>query len=153
MKARIRHRPRKAGVIAWLRLARVYQKLERAGMEHLRCWGLSVPQFDVLAHVSVAEGLTQQELATARLTTKGNLSQLLDHMERDGLVERRRDGRVKRVYLTERGRRLADEVIPEHETAIAGWMCGLEPEEGEVLLRVLRKLDRALPGLDDAAPG
>ncbi len=67
-EARTRHRPRRAGVVAWLRLARVYQKLERAGMEHLRCWGLSVPQFDILAHVSAAEGLTQQELATARLT-------------------------------------------------------------------------------------
>src|SRR6266700_5329657 len=94
----LRHRPRSVGVLVWLRLVRVHQKIERAAMEHLRRWEVSVPQFDVLAHVGAAEGITQQELAAARLTTKGNLSQLLDHMERDGIVRRERAGRVTRIW-------------------------------------------------------
>jgi DNA-binding MarR family transcriptional regulator len=139
-----RRRPRSAGVLAWLRLARVYQKLDRVAMEHLRAWNLSVPQFDILAHVGASEGLTQQELAAARLTTKGNLSQLLDHMERAGLVRRERDGRVKRISLTEAGRRLFAEVVPAHEAVIEAQFCALAPEETAALLRLLRTLDHRL---------
>ncbi len=142
-----RHRPRTAAVLAWLRLARVYQKIERCAMEHLRRWHLSVPQFDILAHVGAAEGITQQELAAARLTTKGNLSQLLDHMERDGLVRRVRDGRVKRIYLTDAGRRLFAEAVPAHEAVITAQFCALAAEDQDRLLGLLRTLDHALrPG-------
>lgn len=140
-------RPRDVGVVAWLRLARVYQKVERAAMEHLRRWDLSVSQFDILAHVGAGEGLTQQELAAARLTTKGNLSQLLDHMERDGLIERVRDGRMKRICLTDAGRRLFTEVVPAHEAMIATRFATLSREDQAMLLRLLRTLDHALkPG-------
>src|SRR5207302_5379989 len=96
LRPSLRHRPRSVGVLGWLRLVRVHQKVERIAMEHLRQWKISVPQFDILAHVGAAEGITQQELAAARLTTKGNLSQILDHMERDGIVRREREGHVKR---------------------------------------------------------
>ena len=144
MQTAPRHRPRGPGVLAWLRLSRVYQKVERVAMEHLRPWDLSVPQFDILAHVGATEGLTQQELAAARLTTKGNCSQLLDHMERCGLIQRVRDGRVKRVYLTEAGRRLFAEVVPAHEAVIAAQFAALSPEITERLLGSLRLLDHAL---------
>jgi DNA-binding MarR family transcriptional regulator len=139
-----RHRPRRLGVLAWLRLARVHQKVERVAMEHLRPWDLSVPQFDILAHVGATEGLTQQDLAAARLTTKGNLSQLLDHMEQRGLVRRVRDGRVKRVSLTEAGRRLFADVVPAHEAVIAAQFSAVSPEDTERLLAALRSLDHAL---------
>ncbi len=137
-------RPRSAGVLVWLRLARVHQKVERTAMEHLRHWQLSVPQFDVLAHVGASEGITQQELAAARLTTKGNLSQLLDHMEASGLVQREREGRAKRIRLTEAGRKLFDEVVPAHEQLIAAQLCALAPADQQRLLALLRTLDRAL---------
>ncbi|MGH2584636.1 MAG: MarR family winged helix-turn-helix transcriptional regulator [Dehalococcoidia bacterium] len=132
-------------MLVWLRLMRVHQKVDRVAMEHLRRWGLSVPCFDILAHLGAAEGITQQELAAARLTTKGNLSQLLDHMERDGLVQRVRDGRVKRIYLTEAGRRLFAEVVPAHEALIAAQFRTLPPEDLDRLLGLLRTLDHALP--------
>lgn len=133
--------------MAWLRLARVHQKVERVAMAHLRRWELSVPQFDVLAHVGAAEGITQQELAAARLTTKGNLSQLLDHMEQSGLVRRERDGRVKRIRLSQAGRKLFDEVVPAHEAVIREQFCALAPADLQRLLSLLRTLDHALkPG-------
>jgi DNA-binding MarR family transcriptional regulator len=127
-----------------LRLVRVYQKVERIAMEHLRRWNLSGPQFDILAHLGAAEGITQQELAAARLTTKGNLSQLLDHMERDGIVRRVRDGHAKRLWLTDAGRQLFAEVVPAHEALITTQLCALAPEDQDQLLRLLRTLDHAL---------
>src|ERR671932_2526202 len=84
---------RSPGLVAWLRLARVFQKVQRAESNQLRCWRLSPAQFDVLAHVGASEGLTQQRLADALLVTKGNVCQILDKMERDGLLVRRPSGR------------------------------------------------------------
>lgn len=138
------HRPRSIEVLAWLRLVRVHQKVERSATEHLRRWQLSVPQFDILAHVGAAEGITQHALAAARLTTKGNLSQLLDHMQRDGIVRRVRDGRVKRIWLTDAGRQLFEEVVPAHEAFIRAQLCALAPADQAQLLGLLRTLDRAL---------
>jgi len=140
----LRHRPRDVAVLAWLRLVRVHQKVERAAIEHLRHWNVSGPQFDIITHVGAADGITQQELAAARLTTKGNLSQLLDHLERDGLVQRVRDGHAKRVHLTETGLRLFAEVVPDHEALIAAQFCALAPADQGRLLDLLRSLDHAL---------
>ena len=72
---------RRPDLLSWLRLMRVYQKVDRASAEHLRGWGLSVAQFDVLARVGSRAGIKQQEVADSLLVTKGNVCQLLDRME------------------------------------------------------------------------
>ena len=135
---------RRPGLLAWLRLARVFQKVERDSGEHLRGWDLSVAQFDVLAHVGAGEGMTQRELADALLVTKGNVCQLLDRMEDRGLISRRQEGRAKRLFLTDAGRRLFAEVVPAHEAVIAEQFSVLSEGEQERLHELLRKIDKAL---------
>lgn len=135
---------RSPAVLAWLRLVRVFQKVDRASVESLRCRQLNPAQLDVLAHVGAAEGLTQQELADSLLVTKSNVCQLLDRMEKSGWIVRREDGRANRLHLTEAGRKQFDEVIPAHEGLIAKQFAALSPEEQVQLLTLLRKVDRAL---------
>ena len=135
---------RRPGLLAWLRLARIFQKVERNSGEHLRGWDLNVAQFDVLAHVGASEGMTQQELADSLLVTKGNVCQLLDRMEGRGWISRRQRGRTNRLFLTDAGRRLFDEVVPAHEALIARRFSALALEEQDRLHELLRKLDTAL---------
>ena len=135
---------RRPGLLAWLRLARIFQKVERNSGEHLRGWDLNVAQFDVLAHVGASEGMTQQELADSLLVTKGNVCQLLDRMEGRGWISRRQQGRANRLFLTDAGRRLFDEVVPAHEALIAGRFSVLSEGEQVRLHELLRKLDKAL---------
>src|SRR6478672_9479919 len=116
-------------VLAWLRLMRVFQKVSQASEQQFRELGLNVAQFDVLAQVGAAEGLTQQEVADALLVTKSNVCQLLDRMERAGLVERRAAGRANRLYLTPTGRRLFVLTVPAHERLIAEQLSALSPTE------------------------
>src|SRR3712207_2017511 len=73
-------------LLAWMSLARVFQRVERDSGERLKGWDLNVAQFDVLAHVGASEGMTQQELADSLLVTKGNVCQLLDRMEGRGWI-------------------------------------------------------------------
>ncbi len=135
---------RTPGLLAWLRLARVFQKVDRAASESLRCRQLSPAQVDVLAKVGSSEGISQQELANAMLVTKGNVCQLLDKMEGSGLLERRPDGRVNRLFLTEQGRRVHDEVVPRHDAMLAAYFDSLDGEEQKQLLRILRQVDRGM---------
>jgi DNA-binding MarR family transcriptional regulator len=133
-------------VVAWMRLARVYQKIDRRSAEAFRAAGLSTAQFDVLAQVGAREGCTQQELADRLLVTKGNVSQLIDKMEERGWIERRPDGRGRGnlLFLTAEGERLRGIAVPEQECRITGLFRGLSATERDQLSQLLRKLDRTL---------
>jgi len=135
---------RTPSLLAWLRLVRVFQKVDRASTDSLRCRQLSPAQLDVLAKVGSSEGISQQELADALLVTKGNVCQLLDKMETSGLLERRPDRRVNRLFLTSQGRAVYDEVVPRHDELLAQQFRSLSAADQRELLRLLRHLDHAL---------
>src|SRR5215472_11702566 len=135
---------RAPGLLAWMRLARVFQQVDRAASESLRCRQLSPAQVDVLAKVGSSEGISQQELANALLVTKGNVCQLLDKMEGSGLLERRPDGRVNRLFLTDQGRRVHDEVVPTHDAMLAEHFGSLTQQETRQLSRLLRQIDHTM---------
>jgi DNA-binding MarR family transcriptional regulator len=131
-------------IVTWLRLLRVYQKIDRRSAITMKAMGLSVSRFDVLNHAGVHEGRSQQELADSLLVTKGNITQLLDAMETDGLVCRQKIGRTNRVYLTDRGRSLRLASLSDHEARITSEFSVLTDDELETLVLLLRKVDRHL---------
>ena len=135
---------RSIAIPAWLRLARVFQKVDRATVDLLRQWDLSVAQFDVLAQVGNAEGLTQQQLADRLLVTKGNVCQLLDRMEERGLLIRQQEGRANHLYLTDRGKDIRAEALPAQERLIEGIFAELPRAQQTALLTSLRRLDHTL---------
>lgn len=137
---------RDPALLAWLRLARVFQKVDRSTATFLRQWDLSVAQFDILAQLAAGEGMTQQELADRLLVTKGNISQLLARMEARGLLHRHPHGRALCLSLTPAGRELAARVVPVQEERVASRFAALSPDEQRQLLALLRKLDHALTG-------
>jgi DNA-binding MarR family transcriptional regulator len=134
---------RRLGVALWGRLARFYERQLRLAGGHLRAWDLSVAQFDVLAQVGAHEGMTQLDLAERLLVTQGNITQLLDKLERRGLLRRCPEGRLKRLVLTEAGRRLRDAVVPAQERFQAQQFAPLSLAERHQLLVLLRKLQHA----------
>jgi len=140
-----RARTRRA-VAAWLRLAR-FVAVQHAGLgARLRTPRLSLAQFDIIAQIGAAEGLTQKELADRLVVTQGNVTHLLQKLEKRRLVVRPPSGRCNRVQLTASGRRLRDALVPSQERAIAGLFAALSDKELETLSRLLRKLVRVEPG-------
>jgi DNA-binding MarR family transcriptional regulator len=135
---------RQPAVLAWLRLARVFQKIDTRSERFFRANKLNTAQFDVLAKVGAASGMTQQDLADALLVTKGNISQLLSKMEQDGLITRRQEGRTNCLSLTERGQAVFQAVVPQQEAQIAELFAPLSADEQLELLRLLRKLDHGI---------
>ncbi len=126
---------------------RVFHRIDRQSSDRLRELSLSVGRFDVVNHAGLHEGATQQELADALLVTKGNICQLLDSLERDGLLRRQKEGRANRVYLTSTGREIRERAMERHICEISRSMSALDDDEQRTLLTLLRKLER---GLDTA---
>jgi len=135
---------RSAAELAWIRLMRVYLQMDRRTADIMKRYGISVSRFDVLVHAGVREGRTQQELADAMFVTKGNITQLLDGMESDGLLYRRRKGRTNLIYLTEKGQECRRRSMSEQLCSIEKMFSVLSAEERDQLGKILRTVDRHL---------
>ena len=118
-------RDAQSSVRVWVHLAHVYNKIIHAITEHLRQWEISLATFDLLVQVGAHEGLTQQELADQLLVTKGDICYMVDKLEQKHFLKRSREGRVKRLYLTEQGRQLLDEIMPLHQKLVASLFASL----------------------------
>jgi DNA-binding MarR family transcriptional regulator len=95
----------------------ILAQLSRALFEARLPVGFTVSQFTVLNHlIRVKDGRTPLELARAFQVPKTSMTHSLAVLTRHGLVETRpnaRDGRSKRVWITDQGRTF-------RQTAVAG---------------------------------
>jgi MarR family 2-MHQ and catechol resistance regulon transcriptional repressor len=99
--------------------------------------------------------MTHRELGRRVLTSAGNMTDVVDKLERRGLVLRVRDAadrRAVRVELTDAGLAHITELFPRHATDIARAMGGLSTAELGVLAALLRRLGMAAAQRPDGAP-
>ena len=135
-------------VRVWFRLLRLNTRIRLAMAGRLKKLKLSAAQCDVLTTLTEAEGLSQQELAQRLYVTKGNISGLVDRLVESGLVERRSlngDRRSHAVYLTARGRDMAQRGIATQRDFVSRSIGRMRPEqlgEFEALLVSARNLVR-----------
>ena len=112
----------------------------RALQERLGRYGVSVAQWSMLLLLWEEESLTQKELSRRQQIEEPTAARTLQRMERDGLIRRvpdRRDGRQRRVVLTERGRELCGELVPAALEVNALATHGLSEDEKKRLLSLL----------------
>jgi DNA-binding MarR family transcriptional regulator len=129
----------------WLLTVRATALIERRIVTMLGRHDVTLPQFDVLATLRFSDGITQQELASRLLVTKGNVCGLLDRLERLGWVQRRvdaRDARVNHLHLTPAGRRRVDTLVPAHDALVLEALRALSDEQVESMGKVLSALER-----------
>jgi MarR family transcriptional regulator, 2-MHQ and catechol-resistance regulon repressor len=120
--------------------ARLNGRIEMGGLTH--------GQFAVLEALLHLGALNQCELARKLLRSGGNLTVVIDNLEKRGLVRRERqqdDRRMVVVKLTPSGHKLIAGIFPSHARAIAAEMSRLTPDEQEALRALCRKLGRGDP--------
>jgi DNA-binding MarR family transcriptional regulator len=141
------------GVLAWIYMMRITDKLHRLEGGNLARYNLTPAQFGVLAHLSANDGITQQELSEMLFVTKGNVCGLIGRLEERGLVVRVSDSvdrRINHLHLTDKGRELTSVVVPANEEFISDHMSILNDEEQSTLHSLLRRLDKSMA--DDTIP-
>ena len=106
---------------------------------------LTYSQFAVLEALYHLGPMTAGEVSQKILKSGGNLTLVIDNLERDGLVRRERnanDRRVIHVHLTEAGKGKVKAVLPGHVTALVDEFKVLSASEQETLGELCKKLGR-----------
>ena len=131
----------------WVKLARAYSTFSRKSAEKIKSFGLTQPQFaviDVLGHIGP---LKVGEICNKMLVSGGNMTLVLDNIEKLGYTERipsKEDRRAIVVQLTPKGKDLFNEIFKLHADHITKLMSVLEPEEQKTLGDLAKKLGTSL---------
>lgn len=128
---------------AYIALMRASDSVSARVHRHLASVGLSVSQFGVLEVLHHLGPLIPRDLCSKLLKTSGNVTLILDNLERRDLIRRERDQRDRRmitIHLTDAGRALIEEVFPRQVKAIQADLSILTPAEQIELRRLCRKL-------------
>jgi len=135
----------KRALNAFINLARASNSLLARLSAQLEAQGLTVGQFGILEALLHLGPMSQRMLGEKLLRSGGNITLVLDNLEKHGLVRRERqtdDRRTIVIHLTRQGLRRIKRVFPEHAKAIVKEMGQLQPNEQESLRRLCRKLGR-----------
>lgn len=131
---------------AYVNLMRASDTVAAHMAEQIEQSGLTLGQFGVLEALLHLGPMCQHTLAKKLLRSGGNVTLVVDNLEKHGWVRRERqedDRRLVKIYLTPKGQRLISRVFPEHAQAITKEMSRLTAEEQETLRRICRKLGKS----------
>ena len=133
---------------AYIALMRSSESVTARTSAPMAAHDLTVSQFGALEALLHLGPLCQRDLAGKLLRTGGNMTMVVDNLERRALVVRKRvepDRRYVAVHLTARGRALIRRVFPKVLASITAELGTLAAREQEELRRLCRKLGRRDP--------
>ena len=130
-------------VMLWVRLAMTFNVLYHEIKSELSKENFTVPQLDIISCLDRTKGIPLSELAERLLVTGGNITGIIDRLERDGYVFRERDKvdrRVVRALLTKKGFELYKTFLPRYKEIMNRINSALTFQERTQLQQLLKKL-------------
>lgn len=125
----------------FIKLVRAAGSVSARVESHLSGIGLTVSQFGVLEALYHLGPLFQKDLASKILKSTGNITMVVDNLEKRGLVARARDEQDRRHFLvsiTVEGKKLIRGFFPGHVARIVREMGALTAAEQDELGRLCR---------------
>ncbi|HEY9778815.1 MAG TPA: MarR family transcriptional regulator [Leptolyngbyaceae cyanobacterium] len=129
----------------FIKLVRATETVSNRIHRHLAETDLTVSQFGVLEALFHLGPLNQRDLAEKLLKSGGNMTLVIDNLEKRELVKRERevdDRRCIKVCLTQKGHQLISRIFPSHVAAVVNEIGILTPDEQKELGRLCRKLGK-----------
>ncbi len=127
----------------WIKLARAFNTLNKLSAKDISSHGVTQPQFAVLECLGHLGPLSLGELSKKMLVSGGNMTVVVDNLEKQRYVERIHDLKDRRtiyVRLTENGLQWFNDNFVLHANRIAQLMSVLNEKEQKQLSRLLKKL-------------
>ena len=124
-------------------LARTHRAMRRSLVSLLEPTGITYEQFRVLNALCEEEDVSQVDLADRVNADQTSLARMLGRMESAELVSRTvdaADSRVNRITLTDKGRHLAEQMVPQRDQGLSLAVQGLGEKEVVELKRLLDQL-------------
>ena len=128
---------------AYIKLTRAAESLNARLGQRGTHRQLTPSQFGVLETLLHLGPMCQTDISNRLLKSTGNITLVIDNLEKRGLVRRERDAVDRRyltVYLTDAGTTLIVKTFADVEAAIVAEMAVLEPQEQELLGTLCNKL-------------
>lgn len=133
----------------YIKLSRATESLDTRLSRRNTLDDLTLTQFAVMEALYHLGSLSQTEIGAKLLKSGGNITLVIDNLQKHNYVERKRcatDRRIIYVSLTPEGRALISGIFPRHLAAIVEEMNVLSAEEQVDLGRLLKKLGRGRSG-------
>lgn len=130
----------------YIKLFRAADSVSQRINAHLRDYDLTVSQFGALETIYHLGPMQSGELGQKILKTSGNMTMVIDHLEKRGLVTRQRradDRRCVDIHLTEDGRSLITSILPTHVAGVVVALSALNQAEQQQLADLCRTLGLA----------
>jgi DNA-binding MarR family transcriptional regulator len=143
------HADQHASLRLWLRLLSCTNRVEDKIRQRLReSFGITLPRFDLMAQLERhPDGLTMGELSLRMLVTGGNITTIVDQLEKEKLVVRVvgvNDRRSFTVKLTQAGRDAFTDMAISHEAWVADMFEGLSVSQQADLHNLLGAMKKNL---------
>lgn len=134
----------KESLRTWLRMLSCETVIEQQLRTLLRDnFSVTLPQFDVLSELErAAEPMTMSQLSKELMVSNGNITGVIDRLEKAGFARRARaehDRRIQYIELTAKGRREFNKMAIQHERWLAGLLSNLSLTEMGKLQELLLK--------------
>ncbi|WP_336787532.1 MarR family winged helix-turn-helix transcriptional regulator [Paenibacillus sp. MMO-177] len=129
----------------YIALARASQWVNAHADRDIRKHGLNRTEFGVLELLYHKGPQPLQQIGEKVLMSSGNITYVIDKLEKKGFVCRRastEDRRLIYAEITEAGTRFIEEVFPQHTLVIEGAVGGLTAEEKQAASSLLKKLGK-----------
>lgn len=132
----------KLALTTFTKLIRAAETVSASVHSELAKYDLTVSQFGVLEALLHLGPMCQKDIAKKILKSTGNITLVIDNLEKRGLVERQRnieDRRFFSIHLTSEGTYFIQKIFPEHAKRIGEKMAILNEKEQRKLGKLCRK--------------
>lgn len=129
----------------FVKLIRASESVSKDVHTELKTQKLSISQFGILEALYHKGPMCQKEIGLKILKSSGNITMVIDNLEKQGLVERLKneaDRRYYQIHLTPKGSDLIRDIFPAHAKRIAERLAVLSEEEQHTLGTLLKKLKK-----------
>jgi MarR family 2-MHQ and catechol resistance regulon transcriptional repressor len=148
------NRRERAALNAYINLVRATETILSNIARDLAARGLTMGQLGVLEALCHLGPMCQKELSEKLLRTGGNVTFVIDRLQRRGWVRRETvesDRRKVLIRLTPGGKQLIERIFPLHLKAILNEFARLDLGEQQTLRRLCRNLGQGSQGKNRAA--
>jgi MarR family transcriptional regulator, 2-MHQ and catechol-resistance regulon repressor len=106
-------------------------------------YGMRTSDFEILEPLYHKGKLTVREVSEAVLINTGSITYVIDKLEKKGLIERsncKDDRRVVYIHITEEGKKLMDDIFPQHQQVIEALFDGISEADRKTMIDALKKI-------------
>ncbi|MEX0945513.1 MAG: MarR family transcriptional regulator [Balneolaceae bacterium] len=128
---------------AFIKLIRASESLNNRLNRHLSDVNLTVSQFGTLEVLHHLSPLNQRSIGDKLLKSGGNITMVIDNLERQGYVSRKKDPSDRRavlIHLTPKGKTFIEGYFPKHVERIKEEFSVFSEDEKKTLANLCKKL-------------